>query len=415
LSLKNAFWLLGALFFLVGLAGWADRLGSGHRDANYGSIVTWGLWVAAYIYFIGLSAGSFLISSLVYVFNVKRFERIGRLAVFTAIVTLLMALLAIWADLGHMERAWHVLIFPNFESPMAWMIWLYSTYFLLLVAEMWFLLRRDMVTGAQESGWKSKVYRVLTFGSKNVSEASANRDRKIVRVLATIGVPVAIMFHGGVGTLFGVVAARPLWNTGLFPILFLLSALASGGALLTMITAIFQDGLNRNRDIIVTLGKVILGLLLLDILFQISEYLVAFRSGIPGHIEGLMLIMGGTYWWVFWIWQLGIGTLIPLLLLVLPMTRKDARWVSLAGLLIALGFIGVRLNIVIPGLAEEEINGITQAISTPRLTTQYFPSPMEWLLTIGIVGLGLLLFGLGEMLLPKEKDPVRFTEIAPEE
>ena len=415
MSLKNAFWLLGALFFLVGLAGWADRLTNGHRDANYGSIVTWGLWVAAYIYFIGLSAGSFLISSLVYVFNVKRFERIGRLAVFTAIVTLLMALLAIWADLGHMERAWHVLVFPNFESPMAWMIWLYSTYFLLLVAEMWFLLRRDMVAaGAQAGGWKSKVYRGLTFGSKNVSEASTTRDRKIVRVLATIGVPVAIMFHGGVGALFGVVAARPLWNTGLFPILFLLSALASGGALLTMITAIFQDGLNRNRDIVITLGKVILGLLLLDVLFQISEYLVAFRSGIPGHIEGLKLIMGGTYWWVFWIWQLGLGTLIPLLLLVLP-TRKDARWVSLAGLLIALGFIGVRLNIVIPGLAEEEINGITQAISTPRMTTQYFPSPTEWLLTLGIVGLGLLLFGLGEMLLPREKDPVRFTELAPEE
>jgi molybdopterin-containing oxidoreductase family membrane subunit len=75
----------------------------------------------------------------------------------------------------------------------------------------------------------------------------------------------------------------------------------------------------------------------------------------------------------------------------------------------------VRLNIVIPGLAEEEINGITQAISTPRMTTQYFPSPTEWLLTIGIVGLGLLLFGLGEMLLPREKDPVRFTEIAPGE
>ncbi|HEX2916027.1 MAG TPA: NrfD/PsrC family molybdoenzyme membrane anchor subunit [Chloroflexia bacterium] len=416
LSLKNAFWLLGALFFLVGLAGWSDRLTNGHRGANYGSIITWGLWVAAYIYFIGLSAGSFLISSLVYVFNVKRFERIGRLAVFTAVVTLLMALLSIWADLGHMERAANVLLFPNFESPMAWMIWLYSTYFLLLVVEMWFLLRRDMVVGAQESGWKSKVYRVLTFGSKKDTDASAERDRKIVRVLATIGVPVAIMFHGGVGTLFGVVAARPLWNTGLFPILFLLSALASGGALLTLITAVFQDGLSRNRDIVITLGKVILGLLLLDVLFQISEYLVAFRSGIPGHIEGLKMIMSGPYWWVFWVWQLGIGTLIPILLLVLP-TRKDARWVSLSGLLIALGFIGVRLNIVIPGLAEEEIKGITQAVSTPRLTTQYFPSATEWLLTIGIVGLGLLLFGLGEMLLPKEndKDPVRFTELAPEE
>src|SRR3990172_1946768 len=114
-TLKRLFWALGLVFFLGGLAGWYDRFAHGHVNANYGSIVTWGLWVASYIYFIGLSAGSFLISSLVYVFNVKRFEGIGRLAVFTALVTLLLALLSIVVDLGHMERAWHVVAYPNFK------------------------------------------------------------------------------------------------------------------------------------------------------------------------------------------------------------------------------------------------------------------------------------------------------------
>jgi protein NrfD len=112
-ALKRIFWVTGVVLFGVGLAGWYDRLVHGHVNANYGSVVTWGLWVAAYIYFIGLSAGSFLISSLVYVFNMKRFERIGRLAVFTAVVTLFLALLSIWADLGHMTRAWHVLGAPD--------------------------------------------------------------------------------------------------------------------------------------------------------------------------------------------------------------------------------------------------------------------------------------------------------------
>jgi molybdopterin-containing oxidoreductase family membrane subunit len=225
-----------------------------------------------------------------------------------------------------------------------------------------------------------------------------------VRVLATVGVPVAIMFHGGVGALFGVVAARPLWNSGLFPILFLLSALASGGALLTLVAAIFQDGWNRNRDTVLELGKLVLGLLLLDVLFQISEMLVAFYGSVPGDLQGWQLIVGGPYAWVFWGWQLLLGTLIPIALLVLP-TRKDERWVSFAGLLIAVGFIGVRLNIVIPGLATEEINGIANAFASARLTTQYFPSLTEWLLLAGIVGLGLLLFGLGEALLPKDAEP----------
>jgi molybdopterin-containing oxidoreductase family membrane subunit len=175
----------------------------------------------------------------------------------------------------------------------------------------------------------------------------------------------------------------------------------SGGALLTVIAAIFQDGWRRNRDTVVALGQMVLGLLLLDVLFQISEMLVATYGGIPGHIQGLKLVVGGPFWWVFWVWQLALGTLIPIWLLAGP-TRKDPRWVSLAGLLIAVGFLGVRLNIVIPGLAAEEIHGLSRAFASARMTTHYVPSLSEWLVTLGIVGLGLLLFGIGERLLPEE-------------
>lgn len=400
-NLKRIFWLSGAALFVVGLFGWYDRAASGLLNVNFGSVVPWGLWEAGYIYFIGLSAGSFLLSSLVYVFNVKRFEKIGRLAVFTAVVTLLLALLLIWAGLGHMERAWHVIAFANFKSPMAVIIWLYTAYFVLLCVELWFLVRRDLARGRNTTTLRGKIYRLLLLGSRDTSEASANRDRRMVRVLATIGVPTAILFHGGVGALFGVVAARPLWHSGLFPLLFLISALASGGALLTLVAAIFQDGWQRNRETVIALGQLALGLLLVDLLFEASEMLVAYYGNVPGVLESWQLVVGGPYWYVFWGWQLGLGTLVPILLLALP-TRKDPKWVSLAGLLIALGFIGVRLNIVIPGLATEEIEGLANAISSARLTTQYFPSPTEWLLTAGVVGFGLLLFGFGEMLLPKD-------------
>jgi molybdopterin-containing oxidoreductase family membrane subunit len=397
--LKRGFWIVGVTLALIGLVGWYDRLAHGHLNANYGSVVTWGLWVAAYIYFIGLSAGSFLISSLVYVFNMKAFERIGRLALFTAVVTLFLALLSIWADLGHMARAWEVMVYPNFKSPMAWMIWLYSAYFALLSIELWFLLRADLIRRMALPGWHGRIYRLLTLGSRTLSEASLDRDHRRVKFLATVGVPIAIMFHGGVGALFGVVAARPLWHSGMFPILFLLSALVSGGALLTVIASIFQQGWEKNREVVVALGRWVLPLLLLDLLFQASELLVAFRGGIPGHVAGMKIMLTGPYWWVFWAWQLGIGTVIPVALLS-ARTRFDARWVSLAGLLIAIGFIGVRLNIVIPALAMEEVAGLTRAISSSRITTHYFPSLTEWLLTAGIVGIGLLLFGLGEHLLP---------------
>jgi protein NrfD len=63
--MKILFWAIGFACIAVGSIGWYNRLFRGHQDANYNNIVVWGLWVAAYIFFIGLSAGAFLISSLV--------------------------------------------------------------------------------------------------------------------------------------------------------------------------------------------------------------------------------------------------------------------------------------------------------------------------------------------------------------
>ena len=401
--LKTAFWTAGIVLILAGAWAWYDRWANSDQHTNYTSLVPWGLWVAVYIYFIGLSAGAFLVSSLVYVFQIKRFESIGRLALFTAVVTLLMALLSISADLGHTFRAWHVLVYPNFTSPMAWMIWLYTAYFILVVLELWFVLRHDLVVGAKAQGARATLYRILVFGSKDESEATDASDRQIVRILATIGVPLAIMFHGGVGSLFGVISSRPGWHGGLFPILFLVSALASGGALLVVASAVFQDGLRKHRETVLALGTLVLGLLLLDVLFQVSEALVGFYGNEPDKIENLKLIYSGPYWGVFWFWQIGVGTLIPLSLLALP-SRKDARMVAVASALIAVGFLAVRLNIVIPGLASEQVKGISAAFNSDRVTTDYVPSAMEWLFSAGIVGIGLVLFGIGEWFLPKHHD-----------
>ena len=79
----------------LGAVGVFERVVNGHEGANYTSYIPWGLWVALYVYFIGLSAGSFLVSALVYVLGMKRLEPLGKLALFTALVTLLAALLAI--------------------------------------------------------------------------------------------------------------------------------------------------------------------------------------------------------------------------------------------------------------------------------------------------------------------------------
>ena len=106
------------------------------------------------IYLIGLSAGAFLLSTLVYVFRVERLEKIGKLALFTALVTLFAAMFSIWLDLGHPERVWRLILRTNFGSIMGWMIWFYSAYFVLLLVELWFAIREDLVACGQEAGFK---------------------------------------------------------------------------------------------------------------------------------------------------------------------------------------------------------------------------------------------------------------------
>ncbi len=398
--MKKLAWPVAIILFLVGLVGVYQRLTLGHTGANYGSYVPWGLWVAAYIYFIGLSAGAFLLSALVYVFQIKLLKPVGKLALFTALSTLVAAMFSIWMDLGHPERAWEMIFRTNFGSMMGWMIWLYSAYFVLLLVELWFAMRRDMAVCADEPGFKGKLCSFLTFGKKDVSDASAQKDMKTLRILGSVGIPLAIAFHGGVGALFGVVGARPYWNSGITPIAFLIGALASGGALFTFVAAFWgpNRGSEQHKQIISFLGKIVIGLLLFDLLLEWAEYSTSLYAAIPAHTEGLNLILFGNYWWVFWIIHLLLGAVVPILLIIFA--GKNINAVATAGALIAVTFLSVRLNIVIPALAVEELEGLKNAFTGPGLSFSYFPSSMEWLFFLWTVSVAGLIFLLGYSLLP---------------
>ncbi len=389
-------WILSIVAFIVGCYGLWDRLANGHLDAAYGSYVPWGLWVAEYIYFIGLSAGAFLLSTLVYVFNIRQLEKVGKLALLTAIVTLFAAMFLIFLDLGHPERAWKLAFNTNFTSIMGWMIWLYGAYFILLLAEFWFALRGDLAAWSSHSA----LARFLTFGRRDVSTTALAGDRRVLRILGSIGVPLAIAFHGGVGALFGVISSRPFWNSGLTPIVFLVGALLSGGALLTFLSAVFSPnkGTEEHREMIWLLGKITLGLLALDFLLEWADYSIGYYASIPDHINAIKAVLFGPYWWVYWIVHLGIGVVIPAILLIF--NRRSWQLVAAATLLIAVTFLSVRLNIVLPALVTPEMQGLAQAYTGPGLTFTYFPSLTEWLLGLWAAALAVLVFLIGMQWLP---------------
>jgi molybdopterin-containing oxidoreductase family membrane subunit len=384
-------WLIWAgwiLLAVVGGVGIAERFLTGHRLAAYSSYVPWGMWVAAYIYFIGLSAGAFLLSSLVYVFGVHRLEKIARLALYVAAITLVMALMTIWFDLGHLERFYYVFLRPQFHSMMAWMVWLYTAYFLLLLAELYFAMRRDLL---------------------NLSPEAVARDDRILRILGTIGVPLAIAFHGGVGALFGTVVAREYWHSPIYPILFLTGALVSGGALMTFLVSwVYPKKDEEWRQMVRFLGRIVLGLVLFDLLLEWAEYSIPMWYGVGSEYQLLTYVLFGPFWYVYWIFHILLGVAVPVWLLA---TRNSPRAIALASFLVAVTFFAIRLNLVIPGLITPELRGLERSYQDPvglinRLSYGYFPSPFEWQVLAGVVALGIALFYLGYRYLPLVKKEV---------
>src|SRR3972149_2367209 len=173
---------LGALA-TVGLIALGYRLAVGMKVTALTTSISWGMWVSAYIYFIGLSAGSFLLSTLVYVFGMRQFEKVGRIALLSAFFSLAAGMLFIWLDLGHPFRFWEIGVYPHWTSVMTIESWLYVSYLAIILAELWLLMRSDLAAlGEETPGPLGVVYRMLALNApappSELGPASAARAHR---------------------------------------------------------------------------------------------------------------------------------------------------------------------------------------------------------------------------------------------
>ncbi|RME90072.1 MAG: hypothetical protein D6767_07425 [Candidatus Hydrogenedentota bacterium] len=398
-ELDRKWQILWGVLGVLGLIGLGLRLTEGLKITNLTSYVSWGLWIAFDIYFVGLSAGSFLLSSMIFIFRLEKFERIGRLALFTALVTLICALTSAWFDIGHMERFYKVFLYPHFSSMMVWVIFLYSLYFIVLLLELRLVLRKELVALAAEKNLVGKIANLFLFGNHDTSKEALEKDEQTLRKFGMAGVPLALGFHGGMGALFGVVAANPYWHSAVTPIYFVIGALLSGVAFLCIVLYLFWEERDAYfEEVIKSLKNIVLGLLIVDFIFEWAEFSIAFWGGNPEHTVAFKLILFGPYWYVFWIFHLGLGVFLPVYLL----SKKESTisQIVTACALIAVTFMAVRLNIVIPGLSFERFEGIENAFVQPRLSFHYMPSLEEWLASIFVIWMGLTIFYLGARYFP---------------
>lgn len=316
----------------------------------------WGILIVLYPYITGLVAGAFFISALYHVFGVKKLESVARLSLLISLTLLLVSPLPLLIHLGRPERALEILFNPNFNSAMAGFGYIYFFYLILLASEIWLIFRHDIVIYAKEAkGLRRKINKIFSLGTTDLENGKLANDHKIVRVLSIIGVPSAMLLHAYVGFIFGAIKANPWWSTPLMPVIFLLSSITSGLALLFLVFVITSRLRKDSIDIesVINMLKWLFGFVVLTISVEMLDlFSTIYESSESWEI--ISKLITDKLFFSYFGAQIISGSIIPLLILGiigLSNIKDNIKLImgTISSSLILIGVFAMRWNVVIGG------------------------------------------------------------------
>lgn len=370
-TLRRPWWpALLALAGLWGLAAWGYELANGLESTGMRDVVSWGMYIFSFAFFVGLSAGGLIVASSAEVFGIAALRPLSRLGVLSAAGCITVAGLMIIPDLGRPDRILNILRYPNWTSPLVWDILIIASYFVFSVVDLFVLTRH-----AGEPGpWRRRA-----------------------RILAYVGLPLAVLLHSITAWIFGLQIARTFWNTALMAPLFVTSAVLSGTALVTVLalTAERFDGVRIPPETTRWLRGLLTMALALDLFLVGSDYITVLWGNVPQERASLNLILpGGSWSWLFWT-EWVIGGVAPLALLLVPRLKRLPGALALAAVLIMVGVFAFRVDLIVggfisplisytPGIALGTYNPVAASFQMPG---SYQPTWVEYGIVVGLVAL----------------------------
>jgi Ni/Fe-hydrogenase subunit HybB-like protein len=345
---------------------------------NLTDLVPWGLWITIDLSSIALGAGAFSLCAGVYLFGLKRYQPIARTATFVGLIGYTMATLALILDIGKPERFWHALVYWNTHSLLWEVTMCVVLYLTVLVFESLPILAN--------LEWLRKRLPKIASMMEHVHHYAP--------ILAIIGLGLSSLHQSSLGATYGVIKARPFWFKPEMSVLFMLSAIV-GGISLTLFATMLSARLTpkaKISDALVERVAQFVGYLLIGYFyFRAWDALSVTYAYDPGRSEGLHLITKGTLAFNFWIVEMLLGMIVPMILLLYKPTRMNRFWRMIALLLVAAGVVAFRWDTNITGflVVMPYISG--QAIAY----TSYRPSLVEIMTGAAIIAYGLTAFSLG--------------------
>jgi len=320
----------------------------------------WGLWVGFDVLCgVGLAAGGFTITTAVYVFNLKRFQPIVRPTVLTAFLGYILVAVGLMYDLGKPWNIWHPMVMWNPRSPMFEVSWCVMLYLTVLALE-----------------FSGMVFERLGWTRALVVQHAATVP------LVIAGAIISTLHQSSLGSFYLIMPAKlhPIWYTSLLPLMFYLSAIAGGLAMIIVESRLSSRALGRGLELplLASIGKA---------LFVALGVYGSVRLADLAHRGVLSQAFSGSREAFFFQLEFAIGVILPMALRAVSAVRRNSGRLYGAALLVVAGFIMDRLNVSITGL-EGAQGG------------RYAPSPAEGIVTLMLVAIGVAVFGLAVRFLP---------------
>lgn len=372
-------WLafLGVIL-LGGLVGGIMVFWKGLSVTNLTDLVPWGLWITIDLSSIALGAGAFSLCAAVYLFGLKRYQPIARTATFVGLIGYTMATLALILDIGKPERFWHSLVYWNTHS-LLWEVTMCVVLYLTVL-----LLETMPILANFE--WLRKRFPMIA--------SMMERVHHYAPFLAIIGLGLSSLHQSSLGATYGVIKARPFWFKPEMSVLFMLSAIV-GGISLTLFASMLSSRLTSKakvNDALIERVAQFVGYLLIGYFyFRAWDALSQTYVYDPGRTEALRFLTKGPFAFNFWIVEMLLGMIVPMILLLYKPTRMNRFWRMIALLLVAAGVVAFRWDTNMTG----------QLVLMPYVTgqaiayTTYRPSLIEVLTGAAIIAYGLTAFSLG--------------------
>jgi len=396
------FWItFWSIIFAFGLYALYIQATQGHEVTGMRDHVVWGLYIANFIFFIGISYAGAIISGFLHLFKVEWRKPIIRIAELITVIATIIGPLFILLCVGRLDRLHHLILYPRLQSPITWDVLAISTYLTGSIIFLYLALIRDFAILSNSdiavSSWKKKLYKFFALGFKNTPEQRKKLDLA-TNILALLIIPTAIIVHSVLSWIFGM-TLRPGWHSTIFGPYFVLAAIYSGTGVLVLALWTFRK-LYKLEKYILEKHFIYLGYLLVVLAagygyFTFSEYLTDWYSSEKWTAELINKLFDfNQYGWWFYFANFG-GILLPIILIGIPKLRSITT-ITFSSAVLVLAMWIKRYLIVVPTL---ETPLIPMQDTRPEYIA-YSATWVEWALTFAGIAMFFLMFKLASKFVP---------------